>query len=166
MPKNNQRSPAGRRKEEGIPENDDSGIPSFIADRDFFSLRIEWKGWNMRKPYLPASPMNDSAADLFPGIPRRLGVKIVAHAMHNDRSSQNFIHPEPIRCKCQKCVAIGTEKRGHIPCVVWVGAVMRVVMSHCIRKGIIGISRAGGSFMDMKCKDRLVTEGTAGRKSF
>lgn len=71
----------------GISENNDSGIAPFITHNAFFTKWAERYGRKLDEEQLSAFPMNDSAADFFPCISRRLRVEIIAHGMHNDRSS-------------------------------------------------------------------------------
>ncbi len=49
--------------------------------------------------------------------------------------------------------------------MVWMGAVIRVIMGHCISKRVGRISGALGATVDMKAENRILTWMTALRKS-
>ena len=59
---------------------------------------------------------------------RGLGHKIVRVDVYNNRSADYFGNSKSIGQKSRKCRTVYTEQRRHIPCVVWVGTVIGIIM--------------------------------------
>lgn len=105
-------------------------------------------------PILLTYSVNDPTSNFFSRISGRLRVEIIVHPVYDDRPAQYLIHPEPVRHKRKECPAARTKQRWHIPCVIWVGTTVRVIVTPCVCKTVLPVPRAFPAVMDVECEDR------------
>ena len=77
--------------------------------------------------------------------------------MKNDCSAQNVLNGKTVCEKNGKSAAVAGEQRRHIPSVIRMGTVIRIVVSPDIGKRVLAVPCAGVSAVDVKGEDRALT---------
>lgn len=106
-------------------------------------------------PILLTYSVNDPTSHFLSRISGRLRVEVIVHPVYDDRPPKHLIHPEPIRHKRKECPAAHTKQRRHIPCVIWVGTAVRIIVSPRVCKTVLPVPGTFPAVMDVECEDRL-----------
>ena len=109
-----------------------------------------------------SGPFDFTAGDFHSCVAGRLGMKIVGAAVDDYRPADSFSGCQALGKKGAPGVTVVAKERRHISRMAGMRAVAGIQVRPGVGKGILCISGAGSSLVDMKAKDLLAAVPCAG----